>query len=121
MRQALVLIPAALLAATTTVNAQTIGDRSAVVAAQVPARINIGMNISERISNLSFEEQYRADQAIRRQLYRMAMEECALLAEVMKAECKLTSLSVNTSFQTNNDYPMINSSVNGQYEIIPRR
>ena len=120
MRQALVLIQAALLAATTAANAQTIGDRPAV-AAQVPARINIGMNISERISNLSFEEQYRADQAIRRQLYRMAMEECALLAEVMKAECKLTSLSVNTSFQTNNDYPMINSSVNGQYEIIPRR
>ena len=119
MRQVRVLIPVALLAATTAANAQAIGDRQAV-AAQVPARINIGMNISERISNLSFEEQYRADQAIRRQLYRMAMEECALLAEVMKAECKLTSLSVNTNFQNNNDHPMMNSSVNGQYEIIPR-
>ena len=120
MRQVLVLIPAVLLAATIAVNAQTIGDRSAI-AAQVPTRINIGMNISERISSLSFEEQYRADQEIRRQLYRMAMEECALLAEVMRAECKLTSLSVNTNFQNNNDHPMMNTSVNGQYEIIPKR
>lgn len=120
MRQALVLLPMVLLAATTAANAQTIGDRPAV-AAQVPTRINIGMSISERISGVSLEEQYRADQAIRRQLYRMAMEECTLLAEVMRAECKLTSLSVNTNFQNNNDHPMINSSVNGQYEIIPRR
>ena len=120
MRQASVLISAALLVAATAANAQTVSDRPAV-AAQVPTRINIGMNISERISNLSFEEQYRADQAIRRQLYRMAMEECTLLAEVMRAECKLTSLSVNTNFQNNSDHPMMNSSVNGQYEIIPRR
>lgn len=120
MRQALVVMPVVLLAATTVVNAQTIDDRPAV-APQVPARINIGMSISERVSSLSVEEQYRADRAIRRQLYRMAMEECALLAEVMRAECKLTSLSVNTNFQNNNDYPTINSSVNGQYEIVPRR
>ena len=120
MRQALVLMPAAALLAAAAANAQPVSDRPAVVA-QVPTRINIGMNISERISGLSFEEQYRADQAIRRQLYRMAMEECALLAEVMRAECKLTSLSVNTNFQNNSDHPMMNSSVNGQYEIIPRR
>ena len=120
MRQALVLVPLVLLAVTTAASAQTSGDRQAVPV-QVPTRIDIGMSISERISGVSFEEQHRADQAIRRQLYRMAMEECALLAEVMRAECKLTSLSVNTNFQNNNDHPMINSSVNGQYEIIPRR
>ena len=120
MRQALVLIPVVLLAAMTAANAQTIGDRPAAVP-QVPTRINIGMNISERISSLSFEEQYRADQALQRQLYRMAMEECTLLADVMRAECRLMSLNVNTNFQNNNDRPTMNSSVNGQYEIIPRR
>ena len=121
MRQALVLIPAALLAATTAVNAQTIGDRSAVVATQIPARISVGMNISERVTSLSLDEQHRIDQVMRRRLYQMAMEECALLAEVMRAECKLTSLNVNTNFQNNNDNPVVNSSMNGQYEIIPRR
>ena len=119
MRQVLVLIPVILLAATTAANAQTTGDRPVV--AQVPTRINVGMNISERVTSLSLDEQRRVDQVMRRRLYQMAMEECVLLAEVMRAECRLASLNVNTNFQNNNDNPMINSSMNGQYEIIPRR
>lgn len=58
---------------------------------------------------------------MRRRLYQMAMEECSLLADVMRADCKLVSLNVNTNFQNNNEYPTINSSMNGQYEIVPRR
>jgi len=107
---------------TTVADAQA--DRTTPTASQVPARINIGMNISQRLLNNSVEEQRRTERAVRRRLYEMAMEameECMLLVDVFQAECRISSLNLNSTIQDQGDVPMIHGNVNGQYEIIPRR
>src|SRR5262245_5154766 len=102
MRRALP-IAVSLLLLTTTAGAQSItsrsDDRAALVGAQAPTRINIGMNISQRIPTSSIEEQREVERAVRRRLYEMAleaMEECMMIIDVFKAECKISSLNVNS-------------------------
>ena len=128
MRHALLPMAVLFVIQTTVADAQSLtiqsGDRVAPTASQMPARINIGMSISQRLSSNSLEEQRRAERAVRRRLYEMAMEamdECKLLIDVFQAECRITSLNVNSNVQDQSDAPMIHGSVNGQYEIIPRR
>jgi hypothetical protein len=113
---------------TTLADAQLItvqsSDRTAPIASQVPTRINVGTNISQRLSSTSLEERRRTERAVRRRLYEMAMEaieECELIIDVFQAECKITSLNVNSNVQDQDGGPMIYGNVNGQYEIIPRR
>ena len=127
MRHALLPMAVLLLTQATVADAQSLtiqSDRAAPIATQMPAQINIGMSISERLSTVSVEEQRRTERAVRRRLYEMAMEvmdECKLLIDVFQAECKISSLNVNSNVQDQGDVPMIHGSVNGQYEIIPRR
>src|SRR5262245_41578224 len=97
MRRALP-IAAGLLLLTTTAGAQSITspsvDRAVPVGAQMPTRINVGMNISQRIPTSSIDEQREVERAVRRRLYEMAMEamdECRMLIDVFKAECKISS------------------------------
>jgi len=116
------------LSHTTIADAQLIAvqssDRAAPITSQVPTRINVGTNISQRLSSTSIEERRRTERAVRRRLYEMAMEaieECELIIDVFQAECKITSLNVNSNVQDQDGGPMIYGNVNGQYEIIPRR
>jgi len=44
-----------------------------------------------------------------------------LLVDVFQAECRISSLNLNSTIQDQGDVPMIHGNVNGQYEIIPRR
>jgi hypothetical protein len=122
MRHALLPVAVLFMIQTTVADAQA--DRTTPTASQVPARINIGMNISQRLLNNSVEEQRRTERAVRRRLYEMAMEameECMLLVDVFQAECRISSLNLNSTIQDQGDVPMIHGNVNGQYEIIPRR
>jgi hypothetical protein len=99
-------------------------DRAAPIASQVPTRINVGTSISQRLSSNSMEERRRVERAVRRRLYEMAMEateECELLIDVFQADCKITSLNVNSNVQDQDGGPTIYGNVNGQYEIMPRR
>ena len=123
MRHALLLTVLGLTMPMAAADAQTVkyGDRSAVNAGLLPTRINVGFNISQRVSTSSFDEQRRVDQIVRRKLYQLAMEECTLLVDVIGGECRLISLSVNSTFQDTPEYPMVNGNMNGQYEIVPRR
>ena len=123
MRHAPLLTVLGLTMQMTAADAQTVqyGERSAVIASDLPTRINVGFNISQRVSTSSFDEQRRVDQIVRRKLYQLAMEECALLVDVIGGECRIISLSVNSTFQDNPEYPMVNGNMNGQYEIVPRR
>jgi hypothetical protein len=122
MRQASVLIALGLFVMTTAADAQTAqyGDRAVVVTNQLPTRINVGFNISQRVSGNSLDEQRRVDQALRRRLYQLAMQECALLIEVIGGECRIVSMNVNSNIQDNNEFHTVNGSMNGQYEITPR-
>jgi len=72
MRHALLPVAVLFMIQTTVADAQA--DRTTPTASQVPARINIGMNISQRLLNNSVEEQRRTERAVRRRLYEMAME-----------------------------------------------
>jgi len=123
MRHALLLTVLGLTMQMTAADAQTVqyGERSAVIASQLPTRINVAFNISQRVSTSSFDEQRRVDQIVRRKLYQLATEECALLVDVIGGECRITSLSVNSNFQDNPEHPMVNGNMNGQYEVVPRR
>ena len=122
MRQAPVLIALGLFVQIAAADAQTAqyGDRTAIVVPQMPARINVGMNMSQRVST-SFDEQRRVDQVLRRRLYEMATDECKLLVDVLGGDCRIVQLNVNSNIQNNNETPMINSNINAQYEMVPRR
>lgn len=127
MRHALLPMAVLLLTQATVADAQSLtiqSDRAAPIATQMPAQINIGMSISERLSTVSVEEQRRTERAVRRRLYEMAieaMEECLLIIDVFQAECKISSLNVHSNVQDQGDVPMIHGSVNAQYQITARR
>ena len=123
MRRASGLIALGLIVPMTAADAQTTqyGDRPVPVANQMPTRINVGFSISQRVSSNSFDEQRRVDQVVRRRLYQLAMEECALLVDVIGGECRIISLNVNSNIQDNSEFPTVNGNMNGQYEIVSRR
>jgi hypothetical protein len=64
----------------------------------------------------------RSQEAARRELYRMAENECLVLSEIYKADFRLSSLTVNGLFSTTPDGPPPNvMTANGAYELRARR
>jgi hypothetical protein len=64
----------------------------------------------------------RSQEAARRELYRMAESECLILSEIYKAECRLSSLTVNGLFSTTPNGPPPNAiTATGAYELRARR
>jgi hypothetical protein len=64
----------------------------------------------------------KSQEAARRELYRMAENECLILSETYRAECRLTSLTVNSLFSTTPNGPPPNvMTATGVYELRARR
>ena len=83
-----------------------------------PTRIQVQMNISQRVMGDGVEEQRRVEQAVRRSLYEAALNECAIITTVFKGGCRLASLNVNSNTQERNEAVyFVNGNANGSYEI----
>jgi hypothetical protein len=64
----------------------------------------------------------KAQEAARRELYRMAENECAGLSEIYKAECHLMSIAINTVFAIPPNSPPPNVlSATAVYELRRNR
>jgi hypothetical protein len=64
----------------------------------------------------------KSQETARRELYRMAESECLILSEIYRAECRLSSLTVNSPFSTTPNGPPPNlMTANGAYELRARR
>ena len=59
----------------------------------------------------------KAHDAARRELYRMAENECAALSEIYKAECHLTSVTINQTFLPANAPPSNVLNATAVYEL----
>jgi hypothetical protein len=84
----------------------------------VPTRIQVQMNISQRVMSDGAETQRRVEEAVRRSLYEAAMNECTVIMSVFKGGCRLASLNVNSNTQERNENGyFVNGNANGTYEI----
>jgi hypothetical protein len=108
-------------------NAQTItirpADSAPVSAGQIaPTRIQVQMNISQRVTMDGVDEQRRVEEAVRRSLYQMAMNECTVITAVFKAGCRMASLNVNSNAQERNEnLYSINGNATGTYELTAQQ
>lgn len=118
----LLLLTAAGLLVFAGANAQTITIRPAegapLSAGQIPIRIQVQMNISQRVTMEGVDGQRRVEEAVRRSLYEMAMNECTLITAVFKTGCRMASLNVNSNAQERNEtLYSINGNATGTYEL----
>ena len=82
------------------------------------ARIQVQMNISQRVMSDGAEAQRRVEEAVRRSLYEAAMNECTVITSVFKGGCRLASLNVNSNTQERNENGyFVNGNANGTYEL----
>ena len=84
-------------------------------------RIQVQMNVTQRVTSDGVEEQRRVEESVRRSLYEMAMNECAIISSVFKTGGRLAALNVNSNAQqpNQNNY-FVNGNANGTYELIPQ-
>jgi hypothetical protein len=83
-----------------------------------PTRIQVQMNISQRVMSDGAEAQRRVEEAVRRSLYEAAMNECTVITSVFKGACRLASLNVNSNTQERNENGyFVNGNANGTYEL----
>jgi hypothetical protein len=117
------LLTAAGLLVFAAANAQTItirpADGASLSAGQTaPTRIQVQMNISQRVTKDGVDEQRRVEEAVRRSLYEMAMNECTVITAVFKSGCGMASLNVNSNAQERNEnLYSINGNATGTYEL----
>ena len=108
-------------------NAQTITIRpanSAPLSAGpiAPTRIQVQMNISQRVTMDGVDEQRHAEEAVRRSLYEMAMNECSVITAIFKTRCRMASLNVNSNAQERNEaLYSINGNATGTYELTAQQ
>jgi hypothetical protein len=99
----------------------TVSPRDGVpqLAGQIaPVRIQVQMNISQRVMGDGAEAQRRVEETVRRSLYEAAMNECTVITSVLKGVCRLASLNVNSNTQERNESAyFVNGNANGGYEI----
>jgi hypothetical protein len=125
--QRLFLLTAAGILVFAAANAQTItngpADGAHLSAGQIaPTRIQVQMNISQRVTRDGVDEQRRVEEAVRRSLYETAMNECTVISAVFKAGCKMASLNVNSNAQERNEnLYSINGNATGTYELTPQQ
>ena len=83
-----------------------------------PTRIQVQMNISQRVMSDGAEAQQRMEEAVRRSLYEAAMNECSVITSIFKGGCRLASLNVNSNTQERNENGyFVNGNANGTYEL----
>ena len=108
-------------------NAQTITIRPAnsapLSAGQIaPTRIQVQMNISQRVTMDGVDEQRHVEEAVRRSLYEMAMNECSVITAIFKTGCRMASLNVNSNAQERNEaLYSINGNATGTYELTAQQ
>jgi hypothetical protein len=84
----------------------------------VPTRIQVQMNISQRVTMDGVNEQRRVEEAVRRSLYEMAMNECTVITAIFKTGCRMASLNVNSNAQERGEtLYSINGNATGTYEL----
>jgi hypothetical protein len=118
----LLLLSAAGLLVFADANAQTItiqpADGARLSAGQIPTRIQVQMNISQRATMDGVDGQRRVEEAVRRSLYEMAMNECTLITAIFNTGCRMASLNVNSNVQERNENVYsINGNATGTYEL----
>jgi hypothetical protein len=59
-------------------------------------------------------------EAARRELYQMSENECQTLAQIYKAECRLSSVTINGVLPAPNQQPQTTVTANASYELRPR-
>lgn len=108
-------------------NAQTITirptDGAPLSAGQfAPTRIQVQMNISQRVTMDGVDEQRHVEEAVRRSLYEMAMNECTVITAIFKTGCRMASLNVNSNAQERNEaLYSINGNATGTYELTAQQ
>ena len=119
----LLLLSAALLFVVASADAQivTISPRDGMPPPPrqiAPTRIQVQMNISQRVMSDGADAQRRVEEAVRRSLYEAAMNECTVITSVFKGGCRLASLNVNSNTQERNENGyFVNGNANGTYEL----
>jgi hypothetical protein len=93
---------------------------------RIDIRINSNFNISEPVANIADKVALSEMQAATRQaIYEIAGRECKLLLETIARECRLEQLNINSNFQSQNfrgdlSNPMLNTSANSVFRIVPK-
>jgi hypothetical protein len=59
-------------------------------------------------------------EAARRELYQMTENECQTLAQIYKAECRLSSVTITGVLPAPNQQPQTTVTANASYELRPR-
>lgn len=92
---------------------------AAPVVAGPPLRIQVTFQVlSAAAPALPPEEQPMKTEAMRRSLYEAATHECAILAEILKGDCRLILLNVSSNVQfVGNGQQTISTSANGSFEV----
>jgi hypothetical protein len=118
-----VMFVAANAASAQTITINPSGDQQA--RAVLPnTRIQVQMQLSLRgVPSNTIEEQRRAQQSVREGLYEMAAGECTVIGATFKADCKLTTLNINSNVSDRGNFGVdgVSGNANATYELTPRK
>jgi hypothetical protein len=116
-----VVLVALLFATAATAQTITISPRADAPTAVTAPPLRIQTSIQIALPASSVEDEAKAMESARRQLYQSANNECAILSDIFKADCRLVSANANSSTQERGvSGPSINAHLNASYELSPR-
>jgi hypothetical protein len=88
-----------------------------------PLRVQVQISVQRNTaSSDNPDEQDKSMDAARRMIYESVKSECAILASVFDADCRLTNVNAGSSIMDRGNMgPMVNANGNASYELTPRR
>ncbi len=88
----------------------------------MPLRVQVSIQFLSPVAAIGGNDDRRKLMEVaRRQLYEDVANECAILTEIFKADCRLASLNANTSVQDRGaGGPAINANGSASFELLPR-
>ena len=92
-----------------------------------PRPMSEGMQVNASFQTLipiapqaSVQDESKATEAARQNLYELASRECEIIGRVFKGECQLVNLGVNSNVQDRgNGLRGIHISVNASFRVVP--
>jgi len=120
MKSLATLLGAAALAAQSATAQVVTPSPSTPTRADAPLRITTTFRVAAEIAPTQLVPDAAAQEKARRALYAMAADECAVLSEIYKSDCHLTSLQVAAPLVPNVQPPNVLVAT-ANYELRPLR
>lgn len=119
------LVIASMLAITTAASAQTVNimpGPTRFVGQQQQTRIQVTTQVTSSEGSAQVNDQLALQDTLRRRLYEIAANECGMISEVFKMDCRMASLNINSnaSQRSGSGGTSTTSTSNANYELSPR-